>query len=169
MQHLLSQEGITFGNADALPHASVLDTFSFGAHQISVAHDHISGKPDIANVPGYPDCVVRMHSMLFPIDLLEEYAQRGRQHFALLENFGIRVPAQRFVLGPNILEGAVPGDEQTPLLYSFTERLQGRPLTYEPEDNYHNTAAIRGVAEYIRTIWHDKKEKRFLGDILVPR
>lgn len=167
MQSLHSPEGVVYGNGQTLPDATVLDTFDFRQNLLDVDLEHLTKQPNIANVPGFPDCVVRAQPLLLPATgSFAEHVGRGMQHFALLEETGIRVPAQRFVLAKD--KNVLAFNPDVDLLFTFVERLEGDTLAHETHADL-NRAAITSIAEYALGICGDKQQAHMLGDLTLPR
>lgn len=167
MQSLRSPEGVVYGNGETLPDATVLETFDFRQHLLDVDLTDLARQPNIANVPGFPDCVVRAQPLLIPAGSYAEHVEHGLQHFALLEEAGIRVPAQRFVLAKD--RGTLKYNPRENLLFTFVERLEGDTLTYHQADADLNQLAISSIAKYALGVCGDEQKKHMLGDLTLPR
>jgi hypothetical protein len=72
---------------------------------------------------------------------------------------GLYVPPQRFVIAPSVFND----EKEVHLLYSFTDRLEGRELTSEPTDAEYAPAALDGLAKYLQWV-HDSHEPEVLWD-----
>jgi|GEM_PF-2195370 len=153
---------VTFGDADNLPDESVLQGLNWYDNELA-------GSELIAAIPNQPDAVVRIQPV--PYGDAESYraiAQEGVRNFSHMTDSGLVLPAQRFVVAP---APHIPGsaDDGAELLYTITERIEGRPLSKEPHDATHAPALIEAHAAYLLEAYNSPDTTRFLWDKGKPR
>lgn len=79
-------------------------------------------------------------------------AREGIDHFTQMTESGLALPAQRHVVWNDGL-------------YTFTERINGRELTSDPEDGALSEPVIDGLSQYYLWVFNNPKQApRFLWD-----
>ena len=153
-------EGIVFGDGDHLPDANALA----GLDRETFFENLVEGDTTaVAHVPGHPGSTVRLQSPWRETEAnYWTVVKQGIRHFQRMEQAGIIVPAQRFVLAPGF------DDDETPHLYSFTDYLEGRQLTNQPADAHLAAPVIDGLAKYMRWAYNEPTETEFLWDKIYP-
>lgn len=172
MSPLQKPEGIVFGEDQNLPDATALEGFDFCGNLISVDLEHLKRPPDIANLLGYPDYVVRLqpiYNLTSPLEVYEERVTQGIRHFTLLEEAGVQLPSQRFVVSNQVENMPGWGKEGSSFLFSIVERLEGRMLTTERSDSQRNYDTINSIAQYVLSAWYTPQTAEALTDIMKPR
>jgi len=151
---MTNPEGLLFGDAGHLPDARALEGLDF-------RRNTLEGTLSVASLPEYPDSVVRIEPLVV-MDNAGYYdvARQGILHFNQLSRCGVNVPPQRLVVAPSVF-----GDEQ-PLLYSFTDYIEGRNLTYDPQDAHLSEPVIESVADYFHWVHRQPTDDPFLWDII---
>jgi hypothetical protein len=162
----ISPEGIVFGNGHHLPSLEALDGFDFEANRYPQSRE-------VAALPDHPDSVVRIeyenhdsYGKLFTKEGYYDFARLGIANFIQLQQQGLRIPAQRFVVGPSI----IPVQFNPLRLYAFTEKIEGRPLTYDTEDAEASAPVISSLSRYMSDILERSKiiPPRFMSDLAYP-
>lgn len=152
---------LTFGEADHLPEVDALLDINSEWHKHTLLATGEGGSSSVASLPGHPDAVVRIHHVEYGADeqALETFARSGIRHFNQMTDAGLYVPPQRFVIAPSVFNE----EKDVNLLYSFTDRLEGRDLTSELTDAAYAPMTIDGLAKYLQWV-HDSGEPDVLWD-----
>lgn len=172
-----NHEGIVFGNGHHLPGLEALGTAS---EYYDFEANIYPGSGQVAALPDHPDSVVRLQYETFgprgfPLneDGFYAFVRLGIAQFEELQRQGIAIPAQRFVVGPAPPPSlqALPGGN--PLrLYTFTEKIEGRPLAYDPSDAKASAPIINGLSRYMGNVLLQRRifasPPRFMYDLSHP-
>jgi hypothetical protein len=148
-----TSDAMAFGEINGFPDARALQGWRWREH-------HLPETAEVANLPGYPHLVVRAENPICVTDeAYRDLAAKGMRHFAHMAENGIAVPAQKFVIAPD-LRGKPHNT-----LYAITERIDGRVMTLSQADRKWAEPIIDGSAEYLLWAYEDPHE----NDILIHR
>jgi len=142
-------EGIIFGAGQHLPDGRVLENFDFYANKIPPSRS-------IANIPGHPNCVVRINDIdgeNLRADAKDYYddARTGIEHFNVMVDSGLQLPAQRFTVAKGIKGKRI---DNRPVLCAITERIDGEVLiTTDPRNQQLNRITVDGLSHYLLWIY----------------
>jgi hypothetical protein len=142
---------VTFGDVSNLPGASILENFI--PHNKFLIKSEVSAH--IFALPEYPEAIIRLQ----PSTASEHDALIAPKHFAVMQDSGLTVPAQRIVYGNSRPQSSLPFS-----LYAITELIEGDTLCEQSQPEY-NRVAIDGIARYWTWALSSEQTGRYFFDM----